>query len=258
MSIEQKSTEKLTNAVEEREIQQTKNEVLKIKTESLRIKDFLDNFCTNEEIKKDLAEEIKKYPLFYRILSQDLPKDEKEELLKEALQKQKEATEHMDKDKLNEIAEIMKEQVLKIAKNNPKVQNLLIRSKNDITTSEEKKEIFRTIIQKFSETFGIEPPRFYTDWVNIPWLGIWSLIKINQDEWSIGQLMHEYTHYLQNQWMTSNQKHIKQSMDYYVLPIDWELKSLTENIYNNSLMEQEAEYTRKVAQQKILPEIRKN
>ena len=48
---------------------------------------------------------------------------------------------------------------------------------------------------------------------------------------------------------------MKQSMDYYVLPIKGELKNLTDNIYNNSLIEQEAEYTRKVAQQKIFQEI---
>ena len=50
---------------------------------------------------------------------------------------------------------------------------------------------------------------------------------------------------------------MKQSMDYYVLPIKGELKNLTDNIYNNSLIEQEAEYTRKVAQQKIFQEIRR-
>ena len=259
MSIEQKKhTKELTKATEEREIQQTRNELLKIKSESLKIKEFLDNFCTNEEIKKDLAEEIKKYPLFYRILSQDLSKDKKEELLKEALQKQKEATECMDKNKLDKIAKTMEEEVLKIAKDNKKIKDFLMQKNSDITTPKEKEEIFQTIINKFSEAFGIKPPRFYTNWVNISWLGISSLIKIDWNKWNIGQLMHEYTHYLQNQWKTSNQKYMKQSMDYYVLPIKGELKNLTDNIYNNSLIEQEAEYTRKVAQQKIFQEIRKN
>lgn len=259
MSIEQKKhTKELTKATEEREIQQTRNELLKIKSESLKIKEFLDNFCTNEEIKKDLAEEIKKYPLFYRILSQDLSKDKKEELLKEALQKQKEATECMDKNKLDKIAKTMEEEVLKIAKDNKKIKDFLMQKNSDITTPKEKEEIFQTIINKFSEAFGIKPPRFYTNWVNISWLGISSLIKIDWNKWNIGQLMHEYTHYLQNQWKTSDQKYMKQSMDYYVLPIKGELKNLTDNIYNNSLIEQEAEYTRKVAQQKIFQEIRKN
>jgi hypothetical protein len=85
-----------------------------------------------------------------------------------------------------------------------------------------------------------------------------SFIKIDWDEMKntgsiIGQLMHEYTHYLQHKWKTSDQKYIKQSRDYYVLPMyDWELWKLTGEIYNNSLMEEEAEYTRKIAREYII------
>lgn len=61
--------------------------------------------------------------------------------------------------------------------------------------------------------------------------------------------MHEYTHYLQTQGKTSDQKRFKQSRNYYVLPQmeDPDLQDLALQVYDNSFMEQEVEYVRKKA-----------
>ena len=252
MSIESQ-TEKMTQQMQGTEIQQqTNSNLLRNISSSLKIKDFLDNFCTNEEIKIELARELDRYPLMCKLINESFSENQKRTSLEEALQKQQEASEHMDKDRLNEIAKTMGKQVIKLSKDNPKVSNFLKRNSNDITTSDEKMEILQTIVQKFSEVFGVKPPKLYTDGINISWLGISSFIKINWNEMSIWQLMHEYTHYLQTQWKTSDRKYTKQSRDYYTLPMySGELLELTNKIYDNSLMELEAEYIRKVAQEQI-------
>ena len=219
---------------------------------------FLNKLYTNEtseEMKNDLIKEINKYPLICEILNKNLTENQKKEKLQKALKKQEEASENMDTERLNVIAQTMGEQILKTIKTNQKfldfLNSLNSRNPNEPLPKEEKEEIegiFQTIIQNFSEAFGIKPPKLYVDWLNISWLGTSTFIKIDW-EMALWQLMHEYTHYLQTQWKTSNPKYLEQSRRYYILPMfNGELWELTNNIYNISLMEQEAEYTRKKAQ----------
>ena len=134
---------------------------------------FLNKLYTNEtseEMKNDLIKEINKYPLICEILNKNLTENQKKEKLQKALKKQEEASENMDTERLNVIAQTMGEQILKTIKTNQKfldfLNSLNSRNPNEPLPKEEKEEIegiFQTIIQNFSEAFGIKPPKLYVD-----------------------------------------------------------------------------------------------
>lgn len=126
--------------------------------ENKPINTFLDKLCTDQTLRPLLEKELKQYPLFCELLQWDLSKEKQKDLLEEALQKQQEATDHINTEKLDRIAEHMQTVILMFAKEDPRISDVIMQRDTDKTTPQEKKEIFQTIINRFSEKFQVTPP----------------------------------------------------------------------------------------------------
>ena len=227
---------------------------------STTMQNFLNTFVQNEEMKKSLQKEMKKYPLLCNILFSESSKGQKTTWLKTALQKQQDAYQKMETTKLDDISTTMLHSVKELVSSNPTMKDFIVQNQNFKTISiEQKKDFFQQIVNMFSKSFRIQPPKLYTDGLTIRWLGTSSFIKVDGGSWEIGNLFHEYTHYLQNNGRTSSFEAVQQSQKRYcwdnLFQDDPELNWLAKQVYDTSLMEQEAEYVAKKTNDQLMKDL---
>ncbi|MCR5412673.1 MAG: hypothetical protein K6E76_07000 [Patescibacteria group bacterium] len=133
-----------------------------------RMKNFLNTFVQNEEMKESLQKEMKKYPLLCNILFSESSKGQKTTWLKTALQKQQDACQKMETTKLDDISTTMLHSVKELVSSNPTMKDFIVQNQNFKTISiEQKKNFFQQIVNMFSKSFRIQPPKLYTDGLSI-------------------------------------------------------------------------------------------
>ena len=132
------------------------------------MQNFLNTFVQNEEMKELLQKEMKKYPLLCNILFSESSKEQKTTWLKTALQKQQEACKKMETRKLDDISRTMLHCVKELVRNNPTMEAFIVQNQNFKTISiEQRKDFFQQIVNMFSKSFRIQPPKLYTDGLTI-------------------------------------------------------------------------------------------